>query len=199
MRQAVEPRTVLEMTLILAAYRSRHEKEAGGIVRTATENPSPRKSEELSARTQPVETVEPASFSVGSVTSPPATTLSRDPAKLSLAEIQAQWAHVLEGVRTQTVPMYVLLSKGAPVAYENGCLTICFDRQFTFHRNTVALEENKVIIEKTMQHSLGCTLQLTFLLKDGEKEQTEENLRDHPLVQQALDLFEGNIIEIKEV
>jgi hypothetical protein len=50
-----------------------------------------------------------------------------------------------------------------------------------------------------MQHSLGCTLQLAFLLKDGEKEQTEEDLRDHPMVQQALDLFEGNIIEIKEV
>ncbi|MCX5974360.1 MAG: DNA polymerase III subunit gamma/tau [Coprothermobacterota bacterium] len=211
MRQAVEPRTTLEMTLILAAYRSRNGKSTVGAAQGLTESPSLKNAEEPTTRTQTVKKVEPASSSADSAEemetkpatakaeAPPTLVLSRDPAKLSLAEIQAQWAHILEGVRTQTVPMYVLLSKGTPVDYEDGCLTICFDRQFTFHRNTVSLEENKVIIEKAIQHSLGCSLQLAFLLKDGEKEQTEENLRDHPMVQQALDLFEGNIIEIKEV
>jgi DNA polymerase-3 subunit gamma/tau len=211
MRQAVEPRTTLEMTLILAAYHSRNGKRTGGVAQGVSENPSLKNAEEPTTRTQTVKKVEPASSSADSAEEmetkpatakaevPPTLVLSRDPAKLSLAEIQAQWAHILEGVRTQTVPMYVLLSKGTPVAYEDGCLAICFDRQFTFHRNTVSMEENKVVIEKAIQHSLGCALQLAFLLKDGEKEQTEENLRDHPMVQQALDLFEGNIIEIKEV
>jgi DNA polymerase-3 subunit gamma/tau len=199
MRQAVEPRTMLEMTLILAAYRSRNGKNTAGVTPGGTETPSPQNAEVHATRTQTAKKVEPASSSANLAEAPPASVLSRDPAKLSLAEIQAQWAHMLEGVRAQTVPMYVLLSKGTPVAYEDGCLTVCFDRQFTFHRNTVSMEENKTAIEKAIQHSLGFALQLAFLLRDGEKGQAEENLRDHPIVQQALDLFEGNIIEIKEV
>ncbi len=185
MRLTVEPRYIMETTLLLAAVKL----QAGGKGLEGKEEKANAKGAERKEEASPV-----ANSNQRKKESVPFTPTEIE--ELNLEKIKGAWKAVLNEVKERKIPTYALLSKGAPSHYADGRLTITFERSFSFHKHTVEEEENRRIIKEAMRTVIGSDLELEFILKDGEEE--GEEVKDHPLVKQALDLFGGSIVEIKE-
>jgi hypothetical protein len=197
LRTSLEPRFLLETTLMVASERSR-----GGMtsatptsVGKGTHNePYP----DLKPST-PAKTLreKPSSITKGSPAPPPA--LPRALEEMDLAAFKAGWPRVLSCAMEQKVTSAVLLNKGTPIAYSAGRLTIGFDRNGEFYKKHFDLPENWAMVESSIKEACGCQPALCFLVADEQPAMAEVETKDHPLIQQALDLFEGSIIEIREV
>lgn len=186
MRFTVEPRYILETTLLLVALKLKGESGEPQEKRQSVAIKGPEQKEEAQAadnshqRKRKLPQFAPIEIE-----------------ELNLEKIKERWNAVLNEVKERKIPTYALLSKGTPTHYADGRLVVTFERSFSFHKHTMEEEENRKIVKEAIRAVIGSDLELEFILKDGREENGEE-LRDHPLVKQALDLFEGTIAEIKE-
>jgi len=198
MRSAVEPRYLLEMSLVLASARlqekmtkfsprpglekirgSQEKSEIEGIVeeKALLSEAGPEISaEESSEAKQPLEASE----------------------KINLEKLKEYWPSILEKVKKKSVPTYILLSKATLSDFSEGQILLTFDRSFSFHKNMVEKSENRFLIEAAIEEILGRKYPIKCLLGNGETGENVEEIKSHPLVKQTLDLFEGIITEIKE-
>lgn len=198
MRSAVEPRYLLEMSLVLASARlqekmtkfsprpglekirgSQEKSEIEGIVeeKALLSEAGPETSaEESSEAKQPLEASE----------------------KINLEKLKEYWPSILEKVKKKSVPTYILLSKATLSDFSEGQILLTFDRSFSFHKNMVEKSENRFLIEAAIEEILGRKYPIKCLLGNGETGENVEEIKSHPLVKQTLDLFEGIITEIKE-
>lgn len=201
MRSAVEPRYLLEMNLVFSSFKLQ-EKIAGlkplppketvqaPILsqkaqeemfflheETIQEEVSPQEKEPLEIRT-----------------SSPQILLG----EVNFEKIKEYWPSVLEKVKKKSVPTFILLGKGALTDFSEGQVVLTFERAFSFHKNMVEKGENKKLVEEAIEETFGVKLPFKCLLGNGESGENAEEIKSHPLVKQALDLFEGIISEIKE-
>lgn len=179
-RSAVEPRYLLETSLLLGSYKLKVKKEVSQAPiakteETETELNIPQETEEKP------ETQQTPNF---------------DLKELSLEKIRELWPRVLERVKEKSVPVCVFLSKGILSEFTGNHIVISFDKAYTFHKETMGRKENIELLRQTLFEILGIDLQVELAVSDGPS--AEEDLKEHPLVRQALELFEGMITEIKE-
>ncbi len=98
--------------------------------------------------------------------------------------------------------LQALLRDVSPRGLEKGKLTL--QVRFAFHRTE--LEKKRDYLEDSLQEYFGKKIVPRFIMEgeqeeqinkepERKKEKKEESLRDHPLVQEALELFEGRIVE----
>ncbi|MCX5970752.1 MAG: DNA polymerase III subunit gamma/tau [Coprothermobacterota bacterium] len=225
LRTSFEPRFLLETTLMVASERSRGGMSPAREITPAKEI-TPTK--ELVPETPPLATIQistpsdrskphdepypepkpeapvktlrdkPSSIAAGPP-SPPSPTLPRDLEEMDLTAFKEGWSRVLACAMQQKVTSAVLLNKGTPIAYSAGRLTIGFDRIGEFYKKHFDQPENRAMVESAIKEACGCQPTLYFLVADEQPPAAEVETKDHPLIKQALDLFEGSIIEIREV
>ncbi len=97
--------------------------------------------------------------------------------------------------------LQALLRDVSPRSLEKGRLTL--QVRFAFHRTE--LEKNRDYLEASLQEYFGKKIIPRFIMEGEQKEEKpfieetggedRETLREHPLVQEALELFEGRIVE----
>jgi DNA polymerase-3 subunit gamma/tau len=219
LRTSLEPRFLLETTLMVASERSRGRMSPAKEITPAKEvvpeaqllatvqiSPPSDRSElhdepylEPKAKA-PVKTLRDKPSSIAA--EPPAQPSSAPPhalEEMSLTAFKEGWPRVLACAMQQRVTSAVLLNKGTPIAYSAGRLTIGFDRIGEFYKKHFDQLENRVMVESAIMEACGCQPTLCFLVADEQPPAAEVETKDHPLIKQALDLFEGSIIEIREV
>ena len=124
----------------------------------------------------------------------PLTTLSADEAK----DFGKVWDKVM-GVLGRTRPsLKGNLTFGRVMNFENGVLTLGFDRGHTFHRTRVADKENRKMLEGLVSETLGSQVRLeveetTQPLPASAA--TEENVEEIPVVKNALEIFGGKVVK----
>ncbi|MGB9875183.1 MAG: DNA polymerase III subunit gamma/tau [bacterium] len=205
MRSAVEPRYLLEMNLIFSSYRLQ-ERIAG--LRPPTAQPATKAqvvSEVKEALKESVPVQEGSDLKISleekGVLKETVSPLKRPLAfleEINLDKLKEYWPSVLEKVKQKSVPTYILLSKGSLTDFADGQIILTFDRAFSFHKNMVEKGGNRLLIEEAIEETLGVKYALKCLLGNGESGESAEEIKNHPLVKQTLDLFEGIITEIKE-
>ncbi|MCR4427935.1 MAG: DNA polymerase III subunit gamma/tau [Caldiserica bacterium] len=203
MRSAVEPRYLLEMNLVFSSFKLQ-ERISGLKPQTQkeiVEIPAPQgkitetgvsPGEKELAEEAPLPNREPEELAK----STPRSTLVLG--EINFEKIKEYWPSVLEKVKKKSVPTYILLEKGVLTDFTEGQIVLTFDRAFSFHKNMVERGENKNLVEEAMEETFGVKLFLKCLLGNGESGENAEEIKNHPLVKQTLDLFEGIISEIKE-
>lgn len=104
------------------------------------------------------------------------------------------WDQLLQALRRKKRTVEALLKEGKPRSYRSGRLVVEFSPDFRFHWETIRRTENLRLVEEVLQQISGKPITLECVL-----ETEEENPAQQPdLVQKALDLFGGRIVESDE-
>lgn len=189
MRRASQPRYVLEMALVRMA-EARGLQSLGSLV-TRLESLESR----LGAAPDP-----PAAqadlFATEKVTAP-----SNPPA--TPTGLQGQWDEVRRRIGVQRRSLAVLLGE-AEVALEGETLILTFANGNHFSQSTLEEPEARNLIASTVSAVFGRRLEVNYRFLPSGRGQPEErparnrgrmSAQDHPLVREALEIFEGRIVE----
>jgi len=129
---------------------------------------------------------------------------------LTLEEIAEVWPVVLEKLKKKKRTFHAYLLEGQLEALEGRQIILSFQKKFVFHKENAEKPEVKNLVEEILQQVLHQPVTLKCVLVDGqEKKNIEKKLplestpshdevADDPLIKKALELFGGEIIEIKE-
>lgn len=189
-----DPRTLLEKQ----AKRKKEEKEEKEEV-SEPEKVRQEKTSQSSAVSEP--------SSRKKATKPTAETETpkKGTEDLTLSQVEQGWHGFLEYLQelkrkdSKYTRLQALLRDTKPRKLADDRLHILVN--FSFHRET--LEKEKGLVEAALKEYYKVPLAVNFFL-EGEELQTsakqgetskEKSLRDHPVVQQALEVFDGTIIE----
>ncbi|MFQ5848246.1 MAG: DNA polymerase III subunit gamma/tau [Candidatus Methylomirabilales bacterium] len=188
MRRASQPRYVLEMAVVRMA-EARGLQSLGSLVRRL---------ESLEGRLgAPPDRPDPQP---GLFTAGEETTQPSPPA--AATGLEGQWDEVQRRIGVERRSLAVLLAE-AEVALEGETLTLTFTNGNHFYRSTLEDPEVRNLVAATASAVFGRHLHVTyrFLPAAGGKPEGEPariSARNHPMVQEALELFGGRIVEVEE-
>lgn len=200
MRSAVEPRYLLEMSLMFASSRLQEKmlKFVPPTITATTVQPQEKSEIKRTAEEKALKAEADSQILAEEKELSAAKQPSIAPEEINLEKLKECWPSILERVKEKSIPTYILTSKGTLCDFKEGQILLTFDRSFSFHKNMVEKSENRLLIEASIEEILGKKYPIKCLLGNGETGETAEEIKSHPLVKQALDLFEGIITEIKE-
>jgi len=112
----------------------------------------------------------------------------------SLNVIKESWNKVLEIVKKNKITTHAFLVEGMPIKYEKGYLTIQFNPSHSFHKEKIEQEENKQIIEDTFAYLFKERVKIECIICSDED---NKEAKDGDLVEAAIKIFGGNVIEVK--
>ncbi len=118
---------------------------------------------------------------------------------ISIEEVKENWEGILNHLKSNNMMrLQALLKDALPMKIENNKLLIGFEHEF--HKDSVA--KQKDVISKVLKKFLGVDLQVKCIFsrssQEDERDDKEEILH-HPLVEEAVKLFNGKVVEIKSV
>lgn len=133
---------------------------------------------------------------------------------LLLQKIKDLWPKVLNVIKNRKMSVATYLSEGELIKVEDGVLAIGFVRGDLLHKEALLDNANKKIVEETIESLLGERIPLAIetveartegappLIFEEEGPALEEELEDSnkkidPIVESALDIFEGKVLKIR--
>lgn len=188
MRRASQPRYVLEMALVRMA-EARGLQSLGSLVKRLESLEG-----HLHADSDPPGP-QPGLFSTQQKTTPP------DPPAATTG-FDNQWVEVRRRIGLERRSLAVLLAE-AEVALQGDTLTLTFANGNHFSRSTLEDPEVRSLLASIVSQVFGRRLQVKYCFlppgggRPGE-EPAKVPARDHPLVREALEIFEGRIVEVEE-
>lgn len=133
---------------------------------------------------------------------------------IALSEIQEAWPALLNIIKTKKMSVASYLLDGEITAFKDGILIISFPKNYSLHKEALEKKANKHIIEETLKEVLKKNVCVDFITKDlhkadeaagykdkeaAEKERpTQQESLTEPLIQSAIEIFNGRIIPKKE-
>ncbi|WP_018248332.1 DNA polymerase III subunit gamma/tau [Orenia marismortui] len=123
------------------------------------------------------------------------------PDNISINDIKDNWEEILEYLKSQKkMRLQALLRDAEPIKIENSKLLISFKHEF--HKESVERERNTV--STVLKKFLGVSLQVkcTFpgnIKNEEVKKNQEQEVIEHPLVKKAIEIFNGEVVQVKEL
>lgn len=130
----------------------------------------------------------------------------------ALYRIKETMPQVIKNIRQDKIYIASCLSEGKLIDFKNNILTIGFYKKNNFHKESLERPQNKRLIETHLSRVLNSTVGVEFIIIKEEKELSPEEktppeekeeepktplkkaLSD-PIIQTALDIFDGNIMK----
>lgn len=138
----------------------------------------------------------------------PAQPTESQPALYHIKEIMPQ---VIKNIRQEKIYIASCLSEGKLVDFKHNILTIGFYKKNNFHKESLEKPQNKKLVEAHLSRVLNSTVGVEFIIVKEENElpveekappQAEEEPKSplkkalsDPIIENALDIFDGNIIK----
>lgn len=140
----------------------------------------------------------------------PAEKKKNEVSYLELGGIKDAWGKVIKEIKKDRAVTGAFLMEGEPIALKGDLLTIGFNEDFKFHKEQIEEKENKELIQKALNKVLGKEFTIECHLTNTPREKAketmaqkgmilskEEFIEEEPAVKEALDIFGGEILEIK--
>jgi DNA polymerase-3 subunit gamma/tau len=121
-----------------------------------------------------------------------------------LAEI---WAFVLDRVSKASPFLRQYLLEASPISLENGTLTIGFGAQDAAHKEFVDNAKNISLIQSKLKEKLRRDVTVKFVVTQeivanveptAPKPETKTGFENDPLIQKALEIFKGTVVEVRQ-
>lgn len=139
---------------------------------------------------------------------PPAETA---PVPYPSCSVREAWPGFLETLGVERPMLKAYLAQGEPGEIEDGVVTVYFQEEFDFHRETLESSPKRVFMETLLSNKVGVPVRLAFRVRSGASGREEESpltpprparkksslIRETPLIEKALETFDGTIIDIK--
>ena len=191
-RSAFYPRIALEMTLIRLSMLS-HLKSVNEALRIVSSQQSVAGSQESNGQKIENKVTETENRRIGE----PETKITDSPIHpFTHSPIQDIWNVVLEKIDETNHPLYSKLNEGS-VSFGDGEIKIAFNGGLSVHAESV--KENIPLIKKVVQDISGKDVSInieTVEVKSVSKKDLKEDARNNPIIKEALELFEGRIVDV---
>ncbi|MFZ5943175.1 MAG: DNA polymerase III subunit gamma/tau [Bacillota bacterium] len=116
----------------------------------------------------------------------------------SLTQVKKRWSEVLEKIKQLKITTHAFLYPGEIKGLdEEGFLVIAFKDNSKFHRDKISQPENKDLVEKAIAEVINVNLKIKCII-EGENERGNNTHCENGVVDKALELFGGSIVEIKD-
>ncbi len=213
-RWSPQPRLVLEIALIrlcrpemdptLEGLRARvHALEARQPTSTApaAEEPAPAQAPEAPRRgpRDPKAANGSVSIAEGTPVVTATTTVVEDiPAHatpaVAIEDVRRQWARILDEVKRTKMFCHALLIEGIPLQVDGTTLLIGLRTGYNFHIENLQQPDNRAVVEGALERVLQQRLRLHCTIHDAP---TESTRTVDPMVTKAVQLFGGQVVEIR--
>lgn len=121
-----------------------------------------------------------------------------DGKELSFENIKNQWQKVLKIIKDKKINIYALLVEGKLISFINNNLRIGYKDGFGFHRDAINKPDNKEFVEKIVSSYFNKNINIGFIMEDEQViENTEKTEEKEDTIQEVIDFFGKDIIEIK--
>ena len=130
---------------------------------------------------------------------------------LLLEKIKNSWAKVLNFIRNKKMSTATFLSEGKILKVEDNVLAIGFNKNNSLHKEALEADTNKKFVEDAIKSIIGENVSLSIEALEGQIEEVaapeirdieeaEKNRpkRIDPIVESAIDIFEGRVVDIRE-
>ncbi|NLK00352.1 MAG: DNA polymerase III subunit gamma/tau [Clostridia bacterium] len=117
-----------------------------------------------------------------------------------LEKIRDEWQEIMVQVRNRKISLHAVLLEGKPRELDGKVLTIVFPSKFKFHKETVEDGKNRKLLESILSQHFKHAMKVKCVLEGnpGVEKLTGGNEGEQdPLVRGALEIFGGEIIDIK--
>jgi len=118
------------------------------------------------------------------------------PSAVSIDDVRNQWARILEQLKRTKMFCHALLIEGIPLRVEGATLIVGLRTGYNFHIENLHKPENRSVVEAALEQVLQTRLRLQCTIHDAAPEPAAE---PDPLVAKAMQLFGGQVIEVKNV
>lgn len=129
----------------------------------------------------------------------------------SLDNITAKWDAVIQTVKKEKLTTSAFLMEGKPVKVGSGKLTVGFEEDFSFHKESCERKESKKLIEKVLHDTYNEKLRLECVINPPnsenkkhedkhlkKKDELTEEVLTNPIVKKTIELFGVKIIDVRE-
>jgi len=132
---------------------------------------------------------------------------------LLLQKIKNSWSKVLNFIKMRKMSLATFLSEGELLKVRDNILFVGFDKNNTLHKEAIEADSNKSFVEKAIHNIVGENVKLnvetveTEYAKEPEMPLEENVLEEElesspkridPIVESAIDIFDGRIVDIRE-
>lgn len=121
---------------------------------------------------------------------------------VGLEDVRRSWARILEEVKKTKMFCHALLIEGVPLGVEEGHLVIGLRAGYNFHLDNLHRPENRAVVEGAIERVLQQRLRLRCRMLDGDAEAHATGpavtAQTDPVVARAMQLFGGEVVEIKD-
>ena len=130
--------------------------------------------------------VQPAAASIAPVklSAPPVSS------EMSLQGIQEQWNALTHEVSRRKMSMATYLQDGLPYAFRDGQLTIAFNKDHAFQKESLETKESLSLLEKVFSEKLGTAVRVVLKIRDVTVPK-----KDETVVKAALEMFGGEVVK----
>ncbi|MGE5239814.1 MAG: DNA polymerase III subunit gamma/tau [Chloroflexota bacterium] len=192
-RSAFHPRIALEMTLIRLALLS-HFSSVGDAIRMlkGTPSPHPMSVGDAPEKRTRVKTVSPPTAAEPQP-APPSSAPSRETKGMALKDV---WDEVLTRLEEMNRPLAYKLKEGTCTFGESE-VRIVFNGGLAVHAESVT--ENLAVVKNVLKETAGRDIGLSLETSKGKaptKRELKEKALSDPIVKEALELFEGRIVDV---
>jgi DNA polymerase III subunit gamma/tau len=125
--------------------------------------------------------------------------------------IKEAWPGFLETLGANRPMLKAYLVQGVPGEIEDGVVTVTFQEEFDFHREALEDSPKRSYMENLLSNKVGLPVRLAFRVENRGPASRDRPppsptppprkgslIRDNPLIEAALEKFDGTVIDVKE-
>ncbi len=116
------------------------------------------------------------------------------PAAVAIEDVRRQWARILEQLKRTKMFCHALLIEGIPLRVDGSTLVVGLRTGYNFHIENLHKPENRSVVEAALEHVLQSHLRLQCEIHDAA---AEADVKPDPIVSKAVELFGGQIVEVR--
>ncbi len=126
------------------------------------------------------------------------------------SQIQKMWPTMLKLIRSRKISVASYMLEANPLSLSENTLTIGFPSNYSLHKEALDRRENKDLVIDTLKEILHIDVRIKFILQEDSKDETRfitkesysankistnEEVLKEPVVQSALEVFDGRIVK----
>jgi len=98
-------------------------------------------------------------------------------------ELRQAWPKILERVKKTKIAVYSFILANNLIAVENNKLIIGFNKEYTFHKESLEKQNNKMLLQELIKEEIGKILAIECIINDNSKDDSfleakQENKRE---------------------
>lgn len=120
---------------------------------------------------------------------------------IDINKVNMEWDNILKAIKAERIALHALIMEGRPLGFRNGILTIAFEDGFRFHKEAIDKKENNDLVQKIINKCLNANIEVKFAMAEdfsNTDEEEQEKEQEEELIQEVIDVFGEDLVEIEE-